>query len=380
MKTITSMAWLAAGVMLFPLVSSAGELDDVKAQNQLLQAQNEELLSDNHQLLSLNQLLQSRNQQLQAHIGRLQHAMAFTVNGDLLFTPGSWEMSDRGKDIIAKIAQKLAPTQEDKLLVSGYTDDGPVGSNLEQQGITSNQQLSQKRADAVMQFLISQGVKSNMVTAQGFGEADPVAPNDTPQGRAQNRRVELSVIGIASATTAQAQQSDTAVDVVTSAPGSASLVRTVQASADVVRIDKRTRTLTLKTKQGDTVDVVASDAVKNFDQIKVGDVVRVRYATALALKLKNPKDAAGGATVSEGSTTAPPGQRPAFTGAGQITGIAEVTAVDPKESTITLKGAEGKLVTLDVNNPDQFKVIKPGDQIEVTYTEAVALDVEPSSK
>jgi hypothetical protein len=83
--------------------------------------------------------------------------------------------------------------------------------------------------------------------------------------------------------------------------------------------------------------------------------------------------------VSEGSTTAPPGQRPAFTGASQITGIAEVTAVDPKESTITLKGAEGKLVTLDVNNPDQFKVIKPGDQIEVTYTEAVALDVEPSS-
>ena len=386
MKTITSIAWLVAGVMLFPLVSSASELDDVMAQNQLLQAQNRllqtqnQLLQQNWQLQSQNQQLQSRNERLQAHLGRLQHAMAYTVNSDLLFTPGSWEMSDRGKDIIAKIAQKLAPTQEDKLLVSGYTDDGPVGSDLKQQGITSNQQLSQKRADAVMQFLISQGVKSNMVTAQGFGEADPVAPNDTPQGRAQNRRVELSVIGIASATTAQAQQSDTAVDVVTSAPGSASVVRTVQASADVVRIDKRTRTLTLKTKQGDTVDVVASDAVKNFDQIKVGDVVRVRYATALALKLKNPKDAAGGATVSEGSTTAPLGQRPAFIGAGQITGIAEVTAVDPKESTITLKGAEGKLVTLDVNNPDQFKVIKPGDQIEVTYTEAVALDVEPSSK
>ena len=195
MKTITSMAWLVAGAMLFPLVSSAGELDDVKAQNQLLQAQNEELLSDNHQLLSQNQQLQLRNKQLQTHIGRLQHAMAFTVNGDLLFTPGSWEMSDRGKDIIGKFAQKLAPTQEDKLLVSGYTDDGPVGSNLEQQGITSNQQLSQKRADAVMQFLISQGVKPNMVTAQGFGEADPVVPNDTPQGRAQNRRVELSVVG-----------------------------------------------------------------------------------------------------------------------------------------------------------------------------------------
>ena len=201
MKTITSMAWLVAGVTLFPLVSSATELDDVMAQNQLLQAQNRllqtqnQLLQQNWQLQSQNQQLQSRNERLQAHLGRLQHAMAYTVNGDLLFTPGSWEMSDQGKDIIAKIAQKLAPTQQDKLLVSGYTDDGPVGSNLEQQGITSNQQLSQKRADAVMQFLISQGVKPNMVTAQGFGEADPVAPNDTPQGQAQNRRVELSVAG-----------------------------------------------------------------------------------------------------------------------------------------------------------------------------------------
>ena len=195
MKTITSMAWLVAGAMLFPLGSSASELDDGKAQNQLTQAQNEELLSDNHQLLSLNEQLQSRNRQLQAHIGRLQRAMAYTMNSDLLFKPGSWEMSDRGKDIIAKIAQKLAPTQEDKLLVSGYTDDAPVGSDLKQQGVTSNQQLSQKRADAVMQFLISQGVKPNMVAAQGFGEADPIAPNDTPQGRAQNRRVELSVAG-----------------------------------------------------------------------------------------------------------------------------------------------------------------------------------------
>ena len=201
MKTITSMAWLVAGVMLFPLVSSAGELDDVKAQNQLLQAQNRllqtqnQLLQQNWQLQSQNQQLQSRNERLQAHLGRLQHAMAYTVNSDLLFTPGSWEMSDRGKDIIGKFAQKLAPTQQDKLLVSGYTDNGPIGSDLKQQGVTSNQQLSQKRADAVMQFLISQGVKPNMVTAQGFGEADPVAPNDTPQGQAQNRRVELSVAG-----------------------------------------------------------------------------------------------------------------------------------------------------------------------------------------
>ena len=96
MKTITSIAWLVAGVMLFPLVSSATELDDVMAQNQLLQAQNRllqtqnQLLQQNWQLQSQNQQLQSRNERLQAHLGRLQHAMAYTVNSDLLFTPGSW--------------------------------------------------------------------------------------------------------------------------------------------------------------------------------------------------------------------------------------------------------------------------------------------------
>jgi chemotaxis protein MotB len=177
MTTGMSRTWLIAGAVLSPLVVSGcvsqSDFDALQAQNQRLQAENE---------------------QLQAHVARLQHAMAYTANSDLLFKPGSWEMSERGKDIIAKMSQKLAPTQRDKLIVSGYTDSSPIGPRLKQQGVSSNQQLSQKRADAVMQFLIARGVKPGMVTAQGFGEADPVATNDTPQGRAQNRRVVLSTL------------------------------------------------------------------------------------------------------------------------------------------------------------------------------------------
>ena len=66
-------------------------------------------------------------------------------------------------------------------------------------------------------------------------------------------------------------------------------------------------------------------------------------------------------------------------GAQQITAIATVTAVDQKNSTITLKGPGGNVVTLNVQNPDQFKVVKKGDQVEVTYTEALALSVEPAA-
>jgi chemotaxis protein MotB len=79
--------------------------------------------------------------------------------------------------------------------VNGYTDNAPVGRALQRQGITSNEVLSQKRAEAVMEYLISHGVKPDMISARGLGEAEPVAANTTAQGRAQNRRVEVTLAG-----------------------------------------------------------------------------------------------------------------------------------------------------------------------------------------
>jgi chemotaxis protein MotB len=156
--------------------------------------------SDYDALQSQNQQLQSQNQQLQQQvasdqqqIGRLQGAIKYTVNSDLLFASGSWEMRPQGQRIIANFAKKLAPTQQNHLIVSGYTDNAPIGPALRQEGVTSNEELSQRRADAVMKYLISQGVQADLVSAHGFGEAHPVASNDTAQGRAQNRRVELSL-------------------------------------------------------------------------------------------------------------------------------------------------------------------------------------------
>ena len=76
---------------------------------------------------------------------------------------------------------------------SFYTDTTPIGPGLMKEGITSNLILSQKLADTVMQYMISQGVKPGLISAHGFGEADPVASNSTSEGRAQNRRVELNL-------------------------------------------------------------------------------------------------------------------------------------------------------------------------------------------
>ena len=173
-----------------------------------------------------------------------------------------------------------------------------------------------------------------------------------------------------------AQQAPTEATVIASEPGKAAIVRTVEVSARVVAIDKTTRTVTLKGPQGNTVDVIAGDEVRNFDRIKVGNLVVARYIDSLFLELKKTKAGIREGTEQEAVARAEPGQLPAAAVGRQVVILADVVAVDPKKSTITLRGPKGNVVTLPVQNPDQFKVVKKGDQVEATYTQAVALSVE----
>jgi len=129
----------------------------------------------------------------QVHIERLQGAIKVVVNSELLFPSGGWQMPPAAAATIAKMAPILASQVQEHINVNGYTDNTPIGPELARQGVTTNLILSQKRAETVMNYLISQGVSQSMLSAHGFGDADPVAPNDTAAGRAQNRRVELTL-------------------------------------------------------------------------------------------------------------------------------------------------------------------------------------------
>ena len=143
----------------------------------------------------LNQTMSSEITAKQMHVERLQNAIKVTVNDQLLFPSGDWQMPATAQQTIGKMVPILAPMQQTKIMVNGYTDNVPIGPGLMRQGITSNLVLSQKRADNVMNFMVSQGVNSSLVSAQGFGDANPVASNDTAEGQAQNRRVELTLAG-----------------------------------------------------------------------------------------------------------------------------------------------------------------------------------------
>jgi len=189
------------------------------------------------------------------------------------------------------------------------------------------------------------------------------------------------LIALSAAFPATAQKPDMkGGEVTVSEPGKAGVARGVELSAQVVSVDKKTRTLTLKAPNGKVADVAVGEEVKNFSQIKAGDMVVVRVMQSLMLELQKVRSGATGITATEGAVKAQPGQKPGVAAAREISAIAKVTKLDPKAKTIDLKGPRGNTVTLDVQNPEHFKVVKVGDEVLVTYTEAVAVSVEPAKK
>lgn len=182
-----------------------------------------------------------------------------------------------------------------------------------------------------------------------------------------------------SALPAMAQVAPQEHTVTQSQAGMVTKTSTARASAVITHLDKNTRKLTLKRPNGQVFDVVAGSEVRNFDQIKVNDSVNIEYIRSLTLDLKKPGETAA-ASSSDLLARSEPGQKPGGVAATAITIVADVIDVNPANKTITLQGPKGNIVELDVNNPDQFKVVKKGDKVEVTYAEAVAIAVAPVEK
>ena len=150
------------------------------------------LTDQNATYAKLNQQLATEVKNDQVQIQQLQNQLKVTVANELLFPEGGWTLHAKGEESLAKIAPTLAALKGQQVVVEGFTDNVPIGPELKAR-FPSNLELSSARADAVVRYLVSKGVPQNTISAQGFGEARPVAPNDTPQNRAKNRRVEIVI-------------------------------------------------------------------------------------------------------------------------------------------------------------------------------------------
>jgi chemotaxis protein MotB len=131
----------------------------------------------------------------QTQIAKMQQEQRWVVAGDVLFLEGGYQLGPNAQAALGQYLLRLQGLQNAKVVVYGFTDDQPVGPALQRAGITDNIDLSSRRADNVVAYFRSQGVNPGILSAKGFGDTHPVASNDTPQGRAQNRRIEIVLEG-----------------------------------------------------------------------------------------------------------------------------------------------------------------------------------------
>jgi len=134
---------------------------------------------------------ETRRIRMESELARLaqtrsdKRGFVVALSGGLLFDTGKNALKAGAKSTLTKIADTLKTNPAARVSVEGHTDS--VGTEAK------NQELSQKRADAVRDFLVGAGVPADHVTATGKGEAEPIATNKTAAGRQQNRRVELVI-------------------------------------------------------------------------------------------------------------------------------------------------------------------------------------------
>jgi outer membrane protein OmpA-like peptidoglycan-associated protein len=148
-----------------------------QAQQQLQVAESDKAAMRTRLSLQLNAILQTRDT-----------ARGLIVSmSDVLFDTGKYTLKPGAREKLSKVAGILIAYPGLNIAVGGYTDN--VGTDQLNQG------LSEQRAGAVRDYLVQQGVSTNSITAQGFGNTLPVASNDNSAGRQENRRVELVVSG-----------------------------------------------------------------------------------------------------------------------------------------------------------------------------------------
>jgi outer membrane protein OmpA-like peptidoglycan-associated protein len=136
------------------------------------------------------QMRERLKQQLNQVLQTTETARGLIVNmSDVLFDFNKYTLKPEAREKLAKVSGILLAYPNLKLQVEGYTDN--IGSD------EYNQKLSEERADAVRDYLVSQGVSDGSISAAGYGKSNPIADNSTNAGRAQNRRVQLVVSGAA---------------------------------------------------------------------------------------------------------------------------------------------------------------------------------------
>lgn len=155
-----------------------------------------------------------------------------------------------------------------------------------------------------------------------------------------------------------------------------------EVTATVTAIDLGARMITLRGPGGDERSFALGESVRNLSQVEVGDRVTLGYYAGVAAEVTeaDPDEEVG--VVDVVTARAPPGERPAGMEGTEISAVVIVEDVDTRRNTVTFHGADGVVRTIDVRRPEMQTFIsrlRKGDKVRVTFSEAVAVRVEPSA-
>jgi len=177
--------------------SSLSEASDVLAKkDQALKEKEEELQKASAYMKRTNELydqlvgeLKNEVAAKQVKVKEMKDGINVNLSEDILFPSGSADLNKSGQEVITRVSNKLAG-KEYQIIVVGFTDNVPIRGNLAKRYPT-NWELAGARAASVVRLLESTGIDSTKLIASSYGDNFPVASNDTEEGRAQNRRIEI---------------------------------------------------------------------------------------------------------------------------------------------------------------------------------------------
>jgi len=152
-----------------------------------LQQEKGELEKKSSEYQQLADSLKSQIDTGQIELSELKGKMTVKMKDKILFSSGSARINDEGQDALKKVADALQSVKGKIIRVEGHTDDVPLNKGP----YKTNWELSVARALAVVKSLQDNGVDPALLSAAGFGEYHPIAPNDSPQNRSLNRRIEI---------------------------------------------------------------------------------------------------------------------------------------------------------------------------------------------
>mgnify|MGYP001162007901 CR=1 FL=1 len=160
-----------------------------------LQAKEEKVREQSEAFTRMQQAMKAELESKQVALKELEGKLTLTMVEAILFDSGKAEVKQEGREALQKVAGVLKTVEDQEIVVAGYTDNVQIGERLAKI-YPSNWELSAARAISVVKILVADGVNPKTLNAAGYGEHRPVADNDTLEGRAQNRRMEIILMPV----------------------------------------------------------------------------------------------------------------------------------------------------------------------------------------